>query len=101
MDWAVLVMKAVRSVMLLRNVKFKDVTMSDNSAKVLGINAVWVSTACMLIFVIFDLNWKGALAVGLMLLISLAMCATAAYATKKICDVHAPIDKTKTRKGTN
>ena len=60
--------------------------MSDNSAKVLSVTAVWISTACIFVFGIFDFNWRGGEAVVLMLLISLSICASAAYATKKICD---------------
>lgn len=72
--------------------------MSDNSTKFLSINAVWASTACMFIFVILDISWKGSAATALMTFISLAMCSSAVYATKKICDVHAPLNKIRTKK---
>lgn len=63
--------------------------MSDNSAKVLAITAVWVCTALIFVFGVFDFNWRGGEAVVLMLLISVAICIAAAYATKKICDSFA------------
>jgi len=62
--------------------------MSDNSAKVLSITAVWVCTACMFIFGIFDFNWSGLTACLLMIVISLGICFSAGYATKIICKTY-------------
>ena len=64
--------------------------MSDNSAKVLSVTAVWVSTACLFIFGICKMNWNG-YAVVLLLLVSFVICVATAYATKKICDVYATV----------
>ena len=65
--------------------------MSDNSAKVLSITAVWISTACLFIFGICKMNWHGNNAIMLMLLVSAVICISAAYATKKICNVFATV----------
>lgn len=67
--------------------------MSDNSAKVLSITAVWVSTAAIFIFGILDAHWSGRGAIEIMLITSLIICISASYATKKICDVFAPVAK--------
>jgi uncharacterized ion transporter superfamily protein YfcC len=65
--------------------------MSDNSAKVLSVTAVWISTACLFIFGICKMNWHGNSAIMMMLLVSVVICIAAAYATKKICDVFTPV----------
>lgn len=67
--------------------------MSDNSAKVLSITAVWACTACMFIFGIFDFNWRGSEAFVLMIIISVGFLIAAAYATKVICRSFEPGEK--------
>ena len=41
---------------------------------------------------IFDFSWRNDKEVFLMLIISVAICVAASYATKKICNVFAPVE---------
>ena len=58
--------------------------MKNDIAKAISISSIWLSTAIIFAFGIFDFNWNGEGAMALMLIISLSILLAASYSTKVI-----------------